>query len=512
MPVSSQSQLDGGAGHGKERHCSPRRTVERTAPQAGDSVVVRVRDRLARGGKRDRHQAARQQPGRHRQLGSGRRRGRQVVSAARSGGRDRPAARPGRDSPQPGRQSRRCQRREQTEQALGRQRRPVAVRPRQRRPDLPRRAFGARPVQPAGRLQPGKRPRAAGPHPGRRRPAGPPATGHSGVRWRQRQQGAERGALQRPAPGRATVAPHHAVDPRRRVRRAGGRGRPGPAGAFGCRGDARPDRPAQSTRRLRWFGLVGDRADRDGRRDRLRAVLHPPRARGARGWPLQRGGARAGGGNLGTRGARLRDDRDDRDGGLVPDRQRDVHLVRSRDDDRGRGRDARLGHLPAGDAGRARRSGEQGPHPVVGSPYRPAADDRVGQAAPPRVGTSLARSADRVRPAGRAGRARARAAHRGARRQGRAGEPPGDEDLRADPGRLPGQPGAGRRRRPGSQRGRAGGGLGRGSPRARRATKWRDGRAALGHRQPGADARDRPALARRGRNRRDVLPCPEHPA
>ena len=76
------------------------------------------------------------------------------------------------------------------------------------------------------------------------------------------------------------------------------------------------------------------------------------------------GGARGRRRDVRPLGAHLRTDRDRGDGRPVPDRGRDLRLVRTRNDPRRRDRDARLADRPAGAALEARRQGRPRARPV----------------------------------------------------------------------------------------------------------------------------------------------------
>ena len=97
--------------------------------------------------------------------------------------------------------------------------------------------------------------------------------------------------------------------------------------------------------------------------------------------------------DLRPRRAHLRPDRDGRDGRHALHRRQDVHGLRRRDDDRRRGRRARLAHRPAGAARRARRQGRQAARPVP-APAQPLGrrrpdlerDPRPRPAPPARLG------------------------------------------------------------------------------------------------------------------------------
>ena len=86
----------------------------------------------------------------------------------------------------------------------------------------------------------------------------------------------------------------------------------------------------------------------------LLAVLPQAGAGGACRWPEPGGGARGGRGDVGSRRADLRRDRDGRDGRHVHQRRQDVHLVRDGDDPRRRRGGIRVAHGSSGDAQLAR--------------------------------------------------------------------------------------------------------------------------------------------------------------
>ena len=108
-----------------------------------------------------------------------------------------------------------------------------------------------------------------------------------------------------------------------------------------------------------------DRADRDGGRRRLLAVLPQARARGTRQGPHHPRRRRDRGGHVGTLDPGVGRGRDRLDGRAVHRRRRDLRLPRRGRDRRRRGGGHRVGHRAAGPAGQAR--------PLVGPPAGPAA-------------------------------------------------------------------------------------------------------------------------------------------
>ena len=112
-----------------------------------------------------------------------------------------------------------------------RHRRAVAAGAGQRGADLARPALGAgdRSTSAATRTSPSS---ASAPSSTRspRLDRAHPRAADRGVRRRERGQGAEQGLRGRLPQGRAALAPDHAAHPRRRLRRAGGRGHPAAAG------------------------------------------------------------------------------------------------------------------------------------------------------------------------------------------------------------------------------------------------------------------------------------------
>ena len=160
--------------------------------------------------------------------------------------------------------------------------RPVAAGARQRLAHLPGRPLRPRDLRPPrGRRRAGGQ-RHAGAGGGRARAVGQPRPAHRGVRRRERGQGAVQGLRGRPAQGGDALAADHAGDPGARVRLAGGGGRAAPARDLGGGGGSRLGRGLQPGRPGRPEHLVGDPADRPGRRRRLLPVLPAARARGER--------------------------------------------------------------------------------------------------------------------------------------------------------------------------------------------------------------------------------------
>ena len=167
-----------------------------------------------------------------------------------------------------------------------------------------------------------------------------------------------------PREGRADLAADHVDHPRGRVRGAGRGGHPAAP---------RPDRGVRDVRagRRRQPGDAARRgvgrarpADRARRRRRLLDVLLEARTRGTRRRTERTGCDRGRRGHVGALRARLRPDGDGRHGGPVPDPRRDVRLVRPRDDDRRRDRDARLADRAPGASLEARRPRRPAPRAV----------------------------------------------------------------------------------------------------------------------------------------------------
>ena len=149
----------------------------------------------------------------------------------------------------------------------------------------------------------------------------------------------------------------HAGPDAARVRRADRRRHPRAARRHQRRRHHRHHRTALAPGARRGHRQQHDRADRDGRRGRLLAVLPQARARGTgrrSQHPRRRRDRRADlrplDPGLGRSGDRL-------DGGPVRDRRRDLQLARHRRHPRGRDRGARLDHGAARAAGQARSLG-----------------------------------------------------------------------------------------------------------------------------------------------------------
>ena len=220
--------------------------------------------------------------------------------------------------------------------------RPLAARPGERRPDREGRARRARRVRDPRRRGQGGRQDRAGPRPGRRGAEGPPAALHRRVRRRERGQRGRDGLRGRPREGRPLLAPDHADHPRGRVRSARGGGHPAAARADRRLRDVRAGRAAEPGAADGERGRRARAPDRARGRRRLLDVLLEAGTRGAGRRAQRAGGARGRRGDVRPLGAGLRPDRDGRDGRHVPDRRRDVRLVRRGDDHRRRDGDARL--------------------------------------------------------------------------------------------------------------------------------------------------------------------------
>ena len=164
--------------------------------------------------------------------------------------------------------------------------------------------------------------------------------------------------------GGVPLAPDHAADPDRRLRRARRRRRPAAAGHHRRDRHARPRRPDQPDRPDGGVGELRDPADRPRGRRRLLDVLPAAKDGGARRRAQQRGGARVRRRDVRQGRARLRPHRADRDGRHVPGRQRRLHVVRRRHDARRRRRDARQRHRPPRGAVQARRQRREGARAV----------------------------------------------------------------------------------------------------------------------------------------------------
>src|SRR3954452_10671377 len=200
---------------------------------------------------------------------------------------------------------------------------------------------------------------------------------------------------QRLQAGRDQHRSHDDRDPVDRVRSRDGGRTAGRARLLRRPCDARPRRHRQPSLPDGGGCEVRDPARGHGGRDRLFALLHPARARGARAGPFAARGVAADLRDVWPHRAHLRPHGADRDVGHVLQRVPDLHVVSGGDDDHGRRRDPRLDHGAAGDAVLARRPGEQGTHPVpaprrrgragteglgLGARPRPAASGAVGLA------------------------------------------------------------------------------------------------------------------------------------
>ena len=148
-------------------------------------------------------------------------------------------------------------------------------------------------------------------------------------------------------------------------------------GAHGRFRDVRTGRAAQSPAPDRTRSLRGRAAGRARGRRRLLDVLPAARARGACRGAERARGARSRRRHLGPLGPDLRPDGDGGDGRDVPDGRCHLRLLRPRDDDRRRCRDARLADRPPGAALEARRQGRPAARPA----RRPAPPRRAAKVA-----------------------------------------------------------------------------------------------------------------------------------
>ena len=266
-------------------------------------------------------------------------------------------------------------------------------------------------------------------------------TGRRVPRRRDRRAGGRR-----PVGGRGDQPPRDADPDAGGVRCAHRGGHPGPAGGDQRRGDHRRHGSLVPPRARRGHGEQHDRADRDGGRGRLLAVLPQARARGAgqgRDDPRCRGDR---GGHLRPLDHRLRAGRRHRDDRPLRHRVGDLQLTGHRRDRRRRGGGARLDHGAAGPARDVRPLGRPAPGP---SPLAGERADRPRRAEPSRPGAR--RTPPRLVAAALRGRRgpglRARPGHEDPLGQPRdaARVDPGGADL---PHAGPRVPAAGRRRPP----------------------------------------------------------------
>ena len=219
----------------------------------------------------------------------------------------------------------------------------------------------------------------------------------------EHQQAAERFDRQGFQPGVRDLAADHARDPVDRIRRSGRGQRSDSARVDGRPRDDRTGRRDQPLLARRQLDQRGDPVDRLGGRRRLLDVLSAPRARGARIGAQRTGGAGGCGGDLGAGGARLGPDGDGRHGRHVPRGRIDVHVIRDRDDHRGRGGCGGLADRPAGAARLAGRPGREGwradhqEHAVERRRERHLGADPDSRATtPPRLGNSRDGPTDRA--------------------------------------------------------------------------------------------------------------------
>ena len=137
---------------------------------------------------------------------------------------------------------------------------------------------GARHVRRQGRSRDGRRPLRRHHGAGEGRAGGQPAVRDQAVRRRELDEGARRRVHEGPPEGGDPVAAGDAPDPPGRVRSDRRGRRADPAGPVGNRGDDGHRGSAEPHLPDRRRHGVGDRADRDGRGRRLRALLHATRA------------------------------------------------------------------------------------------------------------------------------------------------------------------------------------------------------------------------------------------
>ena len=331
--------------------------------------------------------------------------------------------------------------------------RPLAARSGQRRPDRKGQTCRARRVRDPRRQHQGDGQARPDPQERRRRPTRPSGLLRRRVRRCERGQSGQHRLRARPQERGRVLDPAHADHPRRRLRRARGRGHPAAARAHGGVRDLRAGGAAESPAPACTRSVRRRAAGRARGRCRLLDVLPPARTRGTGRRAERARRARGRRCHLRPLGAHLRPDGDGGDGRLVPDRRRHVRLLRVRDDDRRRVRDGRLADRSPRAALEARR------------PRRPAARSARRPPAPRQRRKPHLGSDRRPRPAPAAAlrRDRRRTAA-GARRPGppaadgdtRSGHLPQvarrGEDLQPHAAGVPGHGAAGLRRRQGPGR------------------------------------------------------------
>ena len=130
--------------------------------------------------------------------------------------------------------------------------------------------------------------------------------------------------------------------------------------------DGRAGRTSSATSR-RWTRASAPSCCWSGSRSASTTRCSISSASARSGQPATAPGAALAGGrrDLGSLGADLGRDRDDRDGRDAVLRRQDVQVLLDRDDDRRRGRDDRLAHRAAGAPVKARRSGREGTDPAA---------------------------------------------------------------------------------------------------------------------------------------------------
>ena len=319
------------------------------------------------------------------------------------------------------------------------------------------------------------------------------------VRRRVGRQGDRRGVRRGLPEGRGPLAPDHAGDPARRVRRARRR-RPAAAARRHRRAGhdraARPDQPDPRARRERRRASCCSSASPSA--STTRCSTCGARWRSATPAAAPEAALEAAAATSGRAVLDLRLHGDGRDGRHVPRRQRRLRLVRHRHDHRRRRRrcSARSPCCPRCSSFLSRKGWtEKGRVPWVAKRRHKTRRRvaRLGRDPRPRAQAPAASSvvAGR-RPARRARHPGVLDAHRQPGRRGPAARPRGHADLRPDPGGVPRRQRAGRDRRQGGRR--------HGAARSRRRSPTcsseahrhrRADRADRRRDQPGQDGRDR---------------------